>query len=387
MAKNSVGIVETKYFTFAQKESEYLELDSGRRFGPITIAYEIYGEMNLAKDNVVLICHALSGDAHVAGYYGEVGQKPGWWEDAIGPGKAIDTDKYFVVCSNVIGGCSGTTGPASIDPSTGNHYGSHFPVVTIGDMVKGEEALIRYLGIQKLLAVVGGSMGGMQAIEWALRYPDALLSAVVIASTSRLSPQSIAFDAVGRNAIISDKNWLNGNYYNKELPSNGLSIARMIGHITYLSDQSMHKKFGRRLQSKDQFSYDFSNEFQIESYLDYQGNKFVERFDANTYLYITKAMDYFDVAKVYGEGSLEKALEKVKARMLLLSFTSDWLFPPYQSKEMVDALLKHKKDVTYFNIESSYGHDAFLLEVERESEIIRKFLSATYEKFAGNKRA
>ncbi len=319
-----------------------------------------------------------SGDAHAAGFQVSIGNKPGWWDDAIGPGKMLDTDKYFVVCSNTIGGCMGSTGPKSIDPKTGNPYGIRFPVVTIGDMVKCQKVLLEHMDIQKLLSVIGGSMGGMQALEWALRYPDTPQSSIIIAATSRLSAQSIAFDAVGRNAIISDRNWMNGDYYDKDLPSNGLSIARMIGHITYLSDESMHRKFGRRLQSKEQFSYDFSNEFQVESYLDYQGSKFVERFDANTYLYITKAMAYFDAAQVYGDGILEKAFERIKARILLVSFSSDWLFPPYQSEEIVDALLKRNKDVTYVNIESSCGHDAFLLEIKTESEIVGTFLSATY---------
>lgn len=378
---NSVGIVQTKLFSFAENKEDFLLLDSGRHFGPITVAYETYGTLNQSKSNAILVCHALSGDAHAAGFHGKEGHKPGWWEDAIGPGKAIDTDEHFVICSNVIGGCSGTSGPASIDPNTGKHYGSSFPVVTIGDMVKVQKVLVDHLGIKRLLSVIGGSMGGMQALEWTLRYPDMACSAIVIASTSKLSPQSIGFDAVGRNAIISDENWRGGNYYGKEIPAKGLSIARMIGHITYLSDESMHKKFGRRLQSKEAFSYDFSREFQVESYLDYQGNKFVERFDANSYLYVTKAMDYFDAAMAYGDDSLEKAVERIKARMLVLSFTSDWLFPPYQSKEIVDALLKRNKDVTYFNIESSYGHDAFLLEFETEAKIMRGFLSATRELF------
>jgi homoserine O-acetyltransferase len=244
-------------------------------------------------------------------------------------------------------------------------------------MVKVQKKLLDYLGIQGLLAVAGGSMGGMQALEWALRYPDFVRCAVVIASTSRLSPQSIAFDAVGRSAIISDPAWKTGDYYGCTLPSRGLSIARMIGHITYLSEQSMERKFGRRLQSSEDYAYDFKTEFQVESYLDHQSAKFVERFDANSYLYVTKAMDYFDVADVYGGGSLEKAMEGVKARMLLLSFSSDWLFPPEQSRKIVDALIFHKKDVSYFNIQSSYGHDAFLLETETESGIIRRFLDAT----------
>jgi len=384
MRKN-VGIVKTHYLTVAEKPEDYIKLDSGRKFGPITVAYETYGKINEKNNNAVLICHALSGDAHVAGYHGEIGKKPGWWENAVGPGKAIDTDKYFVICSNVLGGCSGTTGPSSINPQTGKPYGSTFPVVTIGDMVKVQKRLLDRLKIKKLLAVIGGSMGGMQALEWTLRYPEMCNAGIIIAATSRLSPQSIAFNAVGRNAIITDPRWKNGNYYGKKVPADGLAIARMIGHITYLSDASMHKKFGRRLQHKTKFSYDFSKEFQIESYLDHQGTKFVERFDANSYLYVTKAMDYFDVAKVYGKGSLIKAFERIKSRMLVISFTSDWLFPPYQSKEIVNGLMKQQKDVTYINIESSYGHDAFLLEIETEAKVISKFLDATLQKIESNR--
>ncbi len=376
--KGDLGVVETKYVTFAQNEKEFIKLSSGKKFGPITVAYETYGELNRDKTNAVLICHALSGNAHAAGYHKSIGHKPGWWNDAVGPGKAIDTDKYFVICSNVIGGCAGTTGPSSINPQTGKPYGATFPVITIGDMVKVQKLLIDYLGIEKLLCVIGGSMGGMQALEWSLMYPDNIFSAVVIAATARLSPQSIAFNAVGRNAIIRDENWHNGDYYGKAIPSVGLSIARMIGHITYLSDESMHKKFGRRLQERERLGFDFSKEFQVESYLDYQGNKFVEIFDANTYLYVTKAMDYFDVAATYGKGSLDEAMKRVKSRMLVISFTSDWLFPPYQSQEIVYALLKQKKDATYFNIESSYGHDAFLLEIDLEEKVISSFIDATF---------
>ncbi|MGC8770796.1 MAG: homoserine O-acetyltransferase MetX [Brevinematia bacterium] len=375
-----MGIVETKYVNFATNEKDYIKLDSGKKFGPITVAYETYGELNSDKSNAILVCHALSGNAHAAGFHKSMGHKPGWWDDVIGPGKAIDTDKYFVICSNVIGGCAGTTGPSSINPETGKPYGANFPVITIGDMVKVQKLLIDYLGIEKLLAVIGGSMGGMQALEWALRYPDNVLSSIVIAATARLSPQSIAFNAVGRNAIIRDENWNGGDYYGKVPPSVGLSIARMIGHITYLSDESMHKKFGRRLQTRNEFGFDFSKEFQVESYLDYQGNKFVEIFDANSYLYVTKAMDYFDVAAMYGKGSLEEAMKLVKSRILVISFTSDWLFPPYQSQEIVNALLKQKKDVSYYNIESSYGHDAFLLEIDLEEKIISSFVDATFEK-------
>ncbi|MFN3660061.1 MAG: homoserine O-acetyltransferase, partial [Brevinematales bacterium] len=372
------GVVETKYFSLSEVGVEEIVLESGLTFGPMTVAYETYGKLNELANNAILICHALSGDAHAAGYHERIGHREGWWHNAIGPGKAFDTDKYFVVCSNVLGGCQGTTGPSSFHPETGKPYGIRFPVITIGDMVQVQWYLMKYLGISRWLAVAGGSMGGMQALEWTLKYPDNVYASLVIASTGRLSPQSIAFHAVGRNAIISDPNWCNGDYYGKAIPEKGLAIARMIGHITYLSEDSMERKFGRKLQNKEAFSFDFSTEFAVESYLHYQGQKFVERFDANTYLYVTKAMDYFDVASKYGKGNLKRALSHVKSRMLLLSFSSDWLFPPYQTQELVDALIANHKDVTYFDISSSYGHDAFLLEVEKEAAIIRRFLEASH---------
>ncbi|MCX7881927.1 MAG: homoserine O-acetyltransferase [Brevinematales bacterium] len=375
---NDIGVVKTHYLSLSDMKVDEIVLESGARLGPLVVAYETYGTLHEEGNNAILICHALSGDAHAAGYHERIGHKEGWWHNAIGPGKAFDTDKYFVVCSNVLGGCQGTTGPSSVDPKTGKPYGIRFPVITIGDMVHVQWYLMKYLGISRWLAVAGGSMGGMQTLEWVLKYPEHVHSALVIASTGRLSPQSIAFNAVGRNAIISDPHWNNGDYYGKSLPEKGLAIARMIGHITYLSEDSMEKKFGRKLQNKEAFSFDFSTEFAVESYLHYQGQKFVERFDANTYLYVTKAMDYFDIAAKYGKGSLKQSLSHVKARMLLLSFSSDWLFPPSQTQELVDALVANHKDVTYFNIESSYGHDAFLLEVEKETAIIQRFLEASY---------
>ncbi|MGA2142991.1 MAG: homoserine O-acetyltransferase [Brevinematales bacterium] len=380
MNDNSVGIVDVKCFNLSDTGESFIELDSGKRFGPISVAYETYGSLNDDKSNAILVCHALSGSAHAAGFHKSMGHNPGWWENFVGPGKALDTDKYFIICSNILGGCMGTTGPSSIDPGTGNPYGISFPVVTIGDMVKVQKRLIDHLGIKRLLNVIGGSMGGMQALEWILRYPEVPVSCVIIAATSRSSAQSIAFNAVGRKAILSDRRWKDGSYYGGDLPSDGVAIARMIGHITYLSEESMRMKFGRRLQDKEEFSYDFSNEFQVESYLDHQGNKFVERFDANSYLYVTKAMDYFDAGEIYGGGLLEKAFENIRARSLILSFTSDWLFPPQQSKEIVDALMKTGKDITYINIKSSYGHDAFLIEMDTQAEIISKYLMATYDK-------
>lgn len=367
----SVGIVETQYFTFADHPSE-LDLECGRKLGPITLAYETYGKMNADKTNCILVCHALTGDSHAAGTHAGEEKSLGWWDTMIGPGKAFDTDKYFVVCSNIIGGCKGSTGPKSIDPETGKPYALNFPMVTIPDMVQAQKALIDHLGIKQLMCAVGGSMGGMQVLQWAVSYPDMVRMAIPIATTARLSPQAIAFDAVGRQAIMVDPNWNDGNYYGCDTPSGGLSIARMIGHITYLSDKSMTSKFGRNLQDKVNPDYDFVTEFQVESYLNYKGDSFVKRFDANSYLYITKAMDYFDLAQPSGE--LRKSFKGVKSAFLVVSFSSDWLFPSYMSKEIVSALRRNNVDVSYAEIQSDYGHDAFLLEVDALSRLIENFL-------------
>ncbi|MBR1908359.1 homoserine O-acetyltransferase [bacterium] len=350
---------------------EPLELDCGKVLKEYNIAYETYGELNTNKDNCILLLHALTGNAHAAGYHtGD--KKPGWWNEMVGSGKAFDTDKYFVICSNILGGCSGTTGPNSIDPATGKPYGLTFPVITIEDSVRVQKKLIDYFGIKSLIAA-GGSMGGMQAIEWSISYPDYVKSTIIIASTSKLSAQAIAFNAVGRNAILSDENFNNGNYYNNSnFPEKGLSIARMIGHITYLSEDSMHSKFARNLQDKDKFDFDFNVEFQVESYLQHQGQIFVDRFDANSYLYITKACDYYDASLKYG--SLEKAFERTNSKFLIISFSSDWLFPSNQAKEIVNALIKQGKDVSYLEIQSSAGHDAFLLEFEKQTKVIKSFL-------------
>jgi homoserine O-acetyltransferase len=370
--EGSVGLVETQYFTFAEPPNA-MELDCGRTLGPITLAYETYGTLNADKSNAILIVHALSGDAHAAGYHDPSDRKPGWWDSMIGPGKGFDTNKYFVICSNVIGGCRGSTGPSSINPATGKRYGLTFPILTIGDMVRAQHHLIEHLGIKKLLTVAGGSMGGMQALEWATRYPDMMQSVMVIASTPLLSPQAIAFDAVGRHAIQADPAFNNGDYYDGEPPRQGLSIARMLAHITYLSDASMRIKFGRALRHNQEYRYDFTSEFSVETYLDYQGEQFVNRFDANSYLYITKAIDYFDIASAYG--SLDNAMARVQCKVLILSYSSDWLYPPYQSQMLVDALRRQKKDVTYCNIQSDYGHDAFLLEVGVMKKLISGFLT------------
>lgn len=362
----TIGIVETKYL----KIEEAINLDCGKTLDSVEIAYETYGELNEDKTNAILLLHALTGDAHAAGYH-EGDTKAGWWNSMVGSGKAFDTDKFFVICSNILGGCSGTTGPNSINPNTGKPYGLDFPVITIEDTVKVQKKLIDYLGIKKL-KVAGGSMGGMQAIEWSISYPEYVNATIIIASTSRLSAQSIAFNAVGRNAILSDENFNGGDYYDKALPEKGLAIARMIGHITYLSEDAMHAKFARKLQDKTKPDFDFNVEFQVESYLQHQGQIFVDRFDANSYLYITKACDYYDVTKKYG--SLEKAFEHTKSKFLIISFSSDWLFPTEQSEEIVKALMKSGKEVSFLEIKSPAGHDAFLLEFDTQTKVIKSFL-------------
>ncbi len=371
--RGSVGLVQTHYYTFAYPPEEMV-LESGEKLGPITLAYETYGRPNADRSNAILILHALSGDAHVAGYNTPEDRKPGWWDEAVGPGKMFDTDRYWVICSNVIGGCKGSTGPSSIDPRTGKPYGLRFPVVTIGDMVNAQRHLIDHLGIDRLLAVVGGSMGGMQALQWAVAYPQRVRACLPLASTARLSPQTIALNEVGRQAIYRDPFWNHGDYYDGPRPDSGLALARMIGHITYLSDKSMHRKFGRRLRNREKYGYDFSVEFEVESYLQYHGENFIRRFDANSYLYITKAMDYFDLAN--GNGSLLTAFQAATdVRFLVVSFTSDWLYPSYQSREIVSALKGVGADVTYCDVDSDYGHDAFLLEVDTLTELIGDFLA------------
>jgi len=375
VGKNSVGIVHTQTIRLIEPEQP-LKLECGKTLAPVDIAYETYGQMNEAGDNVILICHALSGNAHVAGLNGPDDRKPGWWDIMVGPGKGIDTNKYFVICSNFLGGCSGTTGPSSINPATGKQYGLDFPIITIADMVKVQKILLDKLGIKELLTVIGGSVGGMQVLQWAIEYPDFVKSAIPIATTSHLGAQSIAFDAVGRNAILADPNFAGGQYTNEKGPDRGLAIARMIGHITYLSEQGMREKFGRQLRNSDSYNYDINSEFSVETYLDYQGQSFVERFDSNSYLYLTKAADYFDLGKDYG--SLKKAFAQTKCRFLIISFASDWLFTPVQSRTMVNALVANDKDVSYCDITSPYGHDAFLLEPEVLGSFISGFLGATH---------
>jgi homoserine O-acetyltransferase/O-succinyltransferase len=360
---SGVGLVETRFW-HADLGPEGFPLECGRSLpgvGPnaMALAYEAYGELSPEADNAILILHALSGDAHVAGIHSLDDQKAGWWDIMVGPGKPYDTNKYYVICSNILGGCKGSTGPSSINPDTGRPYGPDFPMVTIGDMVRAQRLLIDHLGIQRLLAVSGGSMGGFQALDWAVRYPEAVASVHAIATSARLSAQAIAFDEVGRQAIMADPHWADGHYYGKSVPRAGLAIARMIGHITYLSDEQMHAKFGRRLQDRDSVSWDFETNFQVESYLRYQGSHFVERFDANSYLFISKAMDYFDLTN--GHLSLVESFERIRSSFLVISFTSDWLFPTYQSKEIVRALHANGVPTTFLEITSDYGHDSFLL--------------------------
>ncbi len=375
---NSVGIVEKKLFTFAAPPDR-LTLDSGVKFGPITLAYETYGTLNKEKDNAVLILHALTGDAHTAGYHSNDDDKPGWWDIMVGPQKGVDTDKYFVVCSNILGSCMGSTGPSSIDPGTKKPYGMNFPVVTISDMVRAQRQLMDHLGIEKLLSVIGGSIGGMQVLEWCVQYPDMVFSAIPLATTTRHSALAIAFNEVARQAILADPNWKKGDYYdNGRKPDLGLAVARMIGHITYLSDESMRFKFGRRLQDRSDFSFNFDADFQVESYLRYQGKKFVDRFDANSFLYITKAADYFDLERQHGAGSAVEAFSKAKAKFLVASFTSDWLYPTYQSRSMVKAMKKCGLDVSFCEIEAQWGHDAFLLPSARLSALISGFLDGAH---------
>lgn len=369
MDERRLGIVQTKTITVCEGQDK-LKLRSGEKLGPITIAYETYGTLNSKKNNAVMIYHSLTMDAHAAGYH-EGADRPGWWDTMIGPGKAFDTDKYFIISSNVLGGCKGTTGPASINPQTGEPYGLSFPVVTIEDMVHCQKLLLDHLGIDKLLCAAGGSMGGSQAIVWSILYPEKVHSSIVIATNTRQTAQQIALHEVARQAIMSDPDWSKGNYYGKSLPKNGLKVSRMIGHITYMSEKSMEEKFGRKLSGKEKLGYDFTHDFEVESYLRYRGDSFVTRFDANSYLYLSKALDYFDLAQ---EGTLTEAFAKVQSSYLVISFSSDWLYPAYQSKDMVRALKANDLDVSDIVIESDYGHDAFLVEVDGLTHLISHYL-------------
>lgn len=377
----SAGIVRTKSVELFQSPNE-LALTGGGVLGPVQVAYETYGTLSPEKDNAVFVCHALTGDAHVAGFHGTDDQKPGWWDGLVGPGKGLDTDRYFVICANALGGCQGTTGPSSINPATDEPFGLSFPFITVADIVSVHAELCRSLGIDKLMAVIGGSLGGMQVLRWTVQFPEMVHSAIVLASAAKLSAQGIAFNAVGRRAIYADPNFANGNYYDSNrVPKFGLALARMIAHITYLSQASIEKKFGRRLQHSEQFAFDLlrETEFQIESYLHYQGEKFVGRFDANSYLYLTRAMDYFDLAADFG--GLSQAFSKATARFLVGSYTTDWLFPSPQSRQLVGALVKARKHVTSVEFDSPYGHDAFLLELEQLHELIEPYLQQARESF------
>jgi len=364
---HGVGIVQKNYFQLVLPP-DGLILESGEKLGPITVAYEAYGTLNKERSNAILILHALSGDAHAAGLHKGDAQ-PGWWDDMIGPGRAFDTNRYFVICSNVLGGCKGTTGPSSINPKTGKPYGLDFPIISISDMVKVQRHLIDYLEIDQLLSVAGGSMGGMQALEWLIAYPDRLKSAIVIATATKHSPQQIAFHEVGRQAIMADPHWKGGYYDGGRLPAKGLAVARMIGHITYMSTISMAEKFGRR--PGDEKPHKFSAGSEVEDFLQNRGDHFVKRFDANSYLYITRAIDSFDCSR--GK-SLYEVFKGIKSKVLVLAFKSDWLYPAEQAREIVKACKLAGVDTTYCEIDSTYGHDAFLLEVDEETHLVKHFL-------------
>ena len=390
-AVGSVGVVDTCFIDLPRP----LALESGRELHPVRIAYETYGTLSPARDNVILVCHALSGDAHAAGYTttptaestrdgfraaerdGERHRGLGWWDGMIGPGKAFDTDRFFVVSSNLLGGCRGTTGPSSLNPETGRPYGADFPVITVADMVRAQRALLEELGITRLFAVAGGSLGGMQALEWAVQYADDVDAIIPIASTHALHPQGVAWNAIARHAITADPAWQGGHYHGTGCaPTAGMGVARMVGHITYLSAASVNSKFGRRLQAGDDIRYELTQpEFEVESYLRHQAETFVKRFDANTYLYTSRALSYFDLARQYGNGQLMHALRDVSARTLLIAFSSDWLYPPAGSEELADALRAAGREVELHIIDAPYGHDCFLLEEARQTPMIRDFLT------------
>ncbi len=361
------------------RSEEGLPLDCGRVLAPFEIAYQTYGTLNDARSNAVLVCHALTGDQHVANRHPITG-KPGWWETVVGPGKPVDTDKYYVICSNVLGGCMGSTGPASIDPATEKPYGLSFPVITIDDMVRSQARLIDHLGIPDLFCVIGGSMGGMQVLEWCASFGDRVFCAVPVAAAPRHSSQNIAFHEVGRQAVMADPEWRGGRYLEEGAnPSKGLAVARMAAHITYLSDEALHRKFGRSLQNRDKVTFGFDADFQVESYLRYQGISFVDRFDANSYLYITRAMDYFDLAADCG-GVLANAFTGTKTRFCVVSFTSDWLYPTRESRAIVQALNAVAANVSFVEIESDKGHDAFLLHEPELFDAISGFLGSAAER-------
>ncbi|HCX14496.1 MAG TPA: homoserine O-acetyltransferase [Rhodospirillaceae bacterium] len=360
--------------------NEPLVLQSGVTLEPVTVAYQTYGSLNTERSNCILVCHALTGDQYVAGIHPSSG-KPGWWNTLVGPGKAIDTELFFVVCANVLGGCMGSSGPKEINPTTNQPWGLDFPIITIRDMVQAQVKLIDHLGIDKVFCVVGGSMGAMQTLEWAHKYPDRIFSAVPIAGSYRHSAQNIAFHEVGRQAIMADPDWCHGNYLTEgKVPKRGLAVARMAAHITYLSETALQRKFGRRLQDRTSLTYGFDADFQVESYLRHQGYTFVDRFDANSYLYITRAMDYFDLAQE-NDGALAEAFKNTPVRYCLISFSSDWLFPTLESREIVRALNVVPASVSFVEIESDKGHDAFLLDESEFHQTLQGFISGAAESF------
>lgn len=377
----SIGIVSPQVMHFA----EPLRLQSGAAIGDYTLMYETYGTLNADKSNAVLICHALNASHHVAGYYADQPKSAGWWDNMVGPGKPVDTDRFFVIGVNNLGSCFGSTGPMHTNPATGKPYGAAFPVVTVEDWVAAQALLADRLGIERFAAVMGGSLGGMQALAWSIMFPERLRHCIVIASTPKLSAQNIAFNDVARQAILTDPDYRGGDFYEHGVvPRNGLKVARMVGHITYLSNDDMAEKFGRKLRNAaegNDYKFDFGIDFEIESYLRYQGDKFSEYFDANTYLLITKALDYFDPAREHG-GNLAKALENTRAQYLVASFTTDWRFSPERSREIVEALLANRRKVTYAEIDAPHGHDAFLLEDVRYMNIVRAY----FERIAGEKK-
>jgi homoserine O-acetyltransferase len=391
-AAGSVGTVETQFLDLLRP----IALDCGQTLRPVRIAYETYGTLSPQRDNVVLVCHALSGDAHAAGYaktppaestrdgFGAEDRDSaknrglGWWDGMIGPGKAFDTNRFFVVSTNLLGGCRGTTGPSSINPQTGKPFGSDFPVITVADMVRVQRAFLDEIRITRLAAVAGGSLGGMQAFEWAILYPDQVDAIVAIASTHALQPQGVAWNAIARNAITADPDWQGGHYHGTgRAPNAGMGLARMVGHVTYLSAKSLGDKFARRLQFADDIRYTLTDpEFEVENYLRHQADTFVRRFDANTYLYTSRALTYFDLARQYGGGRLADAVKPIVARTLLIAFSSDWLYPPAGSQELAEALRSAGKDVELHVIDAPYGHDCFLLEEARQTPMIQRFLAA-----------
>ena len=364
---NSVGLVSTQYAEFDVE----LPLESGRVLGPLTLAFETYGTLNASRSNTVLVAHAWTGSAHAAGFNTPDERKPGWWDDMIGPGKVLDTDLYFVVCSNVIGSCYGSTGPTSINPRTGKPYNLTFPVLMVRDMVRAQQLLLDHLGIDRVLTVIGGSMGAMQAIEWAIHYPERTRSIIPIAGTGRTSPMAIALNALARQAVFNDPMWKKGGYRPDHPPADGLALARAVGHISFLSDVSMNLKFGRRFSVRDGM-FDFFGNFEIENYLKYNGRNFVDRFDTNSFLYLAKSLDLYDVA--WGFDSLDEALDRLACPSLWFAFTSDWLYPPYQTEEVVGTLRRLGQPVEYHLIDSDYGHDSFLVEPEKFTPKVVEFL-------------